>query len=259
MENRVYDSSFLGKWNACPKWTYWGYIKGLDLKEAPEARNFGFLFHEALALTLKGATEEEALKVFEEIPKFVSEKYSRERAGLFLRGYRKKWSEEPFEIEEVEVEFHVGLENGAIISGRIDVIGKWQGYIYVVDHKTAGSVGVSFFKQFLFPCLQMDTYSWACKKLKGECAGVIINGISTADKPKEERFQRQVFGRTAQEIERAEENLIIMVEEVERCLLEKKFPMRTSYCSMYGGCVFRALCQDEEVGMLSGRYEEKVG
>jgi len=86
------------------------------------------------------------------------------------------------------------------------------------------------------------------------CAGLVIDGIATCDNPRNERFQRQVFSRSAADLKAAEANFKLIVRDVELNLLLERFRMHTSFCGMYGGCHYRPLCQDEEVGMATGKF-----
>jgi hypothetical protein len=189
--------------------------------------------------------------------------------ATLLAGYNDKYQGEDLKTRQAEVEFIVPLPNGAYYTGKIDRIVEKQGKIYVFDTKTSGSMGQYFFAKYAYPHLQMDGYAWAVQQLVGECVGIIVDGISTADRPSGERYQRAEFYRTPEQLVEVEETIVAVVNEVEATLanlphfgeLEKKkgFLMRTTWCEQYGGCPYRELCAYGESDTTVARFMEQNG
>ena len=122
----------------------------------------------------------------------------------------------------------------------MDRIQKLTGQVYVDDHKTTKSLGLSFFNGFR-PHPQTDGYCYACRELVGSCNGAIINGISTAKQPKE-RFQRFISSRSDREIDVWKKDFTNWTDDIMRDYEKKEFKRNTTYCNRWGKCIFWELC-----------------
>jgi len=243
---RKYDSSCIQCWMDCPKQFYYRYIMKWEPKIEPAPLVFGRLFHDALYLWYTSKSAEECLAVFQAIPKTISdEKRTREHAEVIFKGYIKKYPTEPWTTRSLEVEFALDMPNGAMFTGRIDKIIEWEKSVYVLDHKTASQLGLTFFRSFR-PKFQIDGYCYACRELSGSCAGAVINGILVA-KAKVD-FARDISSRTVRELDSFPEQFTIWTDDMERGMLAKRFPMNTQQCNKYGECVYKELCVYGEDG-----------
>ncbi len=251
---RMFDSSGMRNFLNCPMLFYWCNVKGYRISDdAAPARYFGFIMHEVLERWYKKGDVQYALLALEQIPKsFEGTNWSKERGKAIFKLYVERYPKEPFEVlyggKGVETDFAIPMPNGAILTGRIDMVVKWNGVVYAWDHKTSSSIGKAFFRGAR-PNIQFDGYVYACREIVGECGGIIINGISTAIKP-QQRFGREVSERTEREMELYKVNFCRWVKEIETSIslqaahtsIRGAWMMSTDWCSQYGGCKYAELC-----------------
>ncbi len=249
---RIYDATALQTYLRCPKAFEYRWVRGIVPKKESEALLFGATFHKALTVWYTSHNLSQAKKVFEELPKFMEDELrTRDRGKALMEAYVKRWGDEPFKVRDIEVSFHLGMPGGSVFAGRMDMIVEWDGNVYVIDHKTGRSLGLSFFNS-LRPHLQFDGYSYACKELVGECRGVIVNGIQICKS--KIAFERKVSARSEEEMGVFAENFTLIVQDVERDILRKKFIRNTASCGLYGGCPYKELCVYGD-DKLSGNFK----
>ena len=258
VEEGVFNSSCLVDFMHCPRLFYYKWIRRLELKEEKPSLTFGKVFHEALLVWYQTGDRDEALKVFEKLPASIQDDYrTKEWGQAIFKEYVERYKSEPYRTLYLEKEFAVEIGERVLV-GTVDKIVDWNGQIYVVDHKTSSSVGLSFFNKFR-PNVQIDGYCYACRELLGSCSGAIINGISVAKAPKE-RFARDISSRSKEELERYAEVFSYWTGEIERCLREGKWVMNTTSCNRFGRCVFWELCvygEDERLVEWKFKQGEK--
>jgi hypothetical protein len=284
LKERTYDASCMSDYLHCPKLFYWRWVRGLVPKEEPAPLLFGKVFHDALFAWYKTGDKGLALKQFEQIPAIGigDDRRTREHGIVILEEYLGRWGTENWKVLTLEKEFKIEMSNqcktchgtgiitqnikplplmtikcpkcidgmalsGKSYAGRLDEVVEWNGQIYVVDHKTTSQLGSYFFKGFR-PNVQMDGYAFACRKLWGQCSGVVINGVSIAAKPKE-RFGRDVSTRTPEEIDRFAEQFELWTNEIENSINSKVWPLHYTACHNYGDCRYLELCLYGESGM----------
>lgn len=86
-------------------------------------------------------------------------------------------------VKAVEVPFEVPLTPDVTMTGRFDALVRKDGELYVLDHKTTGSIDERFRRQFLMSS-QLSGYVWAAEAVTGErVRGVIINAVEIARLP----------------------------------------------------------------------------
>jgi len=248
-KDRIYDASCISDYLHCPKLFYWRWVRGLVPKEEPAPLFFGRVMHEALKVWYETGDKGLALKEFDAIPAIGigDDRRTKEHGIVIFEEYLSRWGQESWEVLQLEKEFQLDMLNGKKYAGRLDEVVKWNGQIYVVDHKTTSQLGAYFFKGFR-PSVQMDGYSYACRKIWGQCSGVVINGISIAAKPKE-RFGRDVSVRTPDELDRFAVQFDLWTDMIEMSLSSKVFPMFYTACNNYGSCRYWDLCVYGETGM----------
>jgi hypothetical protein len=252
IQKREYDASCIADYLHCPKLFYWRWVRGLVPKEEPPALFFGRVFHEALLVWYKSGDRALAIKEFDAIPTvgIGDDRRTREHGQVIFDEYISRWGKESWEVLYLEKEFMIEMPNGKKYGGRLDEVVKWNDQIYVVDHKTTSQLGSYFFKGFR-PSVQMDGYAYACRKIWGQCSGIVINGISSAAKPKE-RFGRDVSVRTPDEIDRFEEQFEMWTNNIEQDYMNGRWPLYYTACNNYGQCMYWNLCVYGE-----GNVEEK--
>lgn len=256
IQERVYDASCISDYLCCPHLFYYQYVRGLVPTVEPPALLFGRVMHEALLVWYKTKDVVEAVRVFEQLPKDIGDdRRTKEHGEVILKEYVKRYKTEPYQVKQMEVEFCVDMGEGRMYAGRIDQIVEWNNNIFVKDHKTTSSLGLSFYRSFR-PSVQIDGYVYACRELCGQCSGAIINGISIAHNPKE-RFGRDVSSRTPQEVDRFREMFHHWCGGIETAILRKEFPMYYTHCNHWGQCVYWELCvYGEDERTIAQRYKE---
>lgn len=256
LNKRMYDSTVIQDYLKCPKLFEYRWVRRIALKEKKIALVFGSLFHSALLIWYTTHDLKKACLVFDELPKFASdETRTRERAIWLMEGYVERWKEEPYTIKELEISFHLAMPGGSIFAGRIDALVEWVRGIYVKDHKTARTLGLSFFRGFR-PNFQIDGYCYACKELMGSCTGAIINGIQVCKTKR--AYEKSISARTRHELEEFPRQYEVIIKEIEGCILNRNFHKNTTHCATYGGCPYSELCTYGDT-QLSGKFKvEKV-
>jgi len=258
VEGRIYSASLITDYLRCPRLFYYRWIRKLSPLIEPPPLTFGRLMHESLLHWYRTGNINEAIDVFKEWPKESSDTLrTRERAEVIMKEYVKRYGQEPYLIQQMEVDFCVDMGEGRMYVGRIDQIVEWDGQLFVKDHKTTSSLGLLFYRSFR-PSVQIDGYVYACRELCGGCSGAIINGISTANNPKE-RFGRSITSRTNGEIDRFREMFHLWCGLIEVSVVRKEFPMFYTSCNQFGQCLFWQLCvygEDERTVEMQYRKEE---
>jgi len=243
----------------CPRLAYYTWIRRLVSKEEKPALTFGKAFHEVLLEWYKNGNMEEAIKKFDLLPTVIADDHRTKEWGIAVfKEYVERYKTEVGKTLHLEVKFRVEIGK-RIYAGTIDRIEDWGGQIYVDDHKTTRSLGISFFENYR-PNPQIDGYCYACREIVGKCQGAIINGISVAKNPKD-RFMRFPSSRTDKEISRWEENFTDVTDSFMRDVERKHFPMSTVYCNRWGKCRFWPLCvYGEDEGYIEQNFKiEKKG
>jgi len=242
LEKRMYNSSCLNSYMGCPRLFYYEWIRKLKPKEVDPNMNFGSVWHEAMLEWYKTNDKEKALKVFGQLPTGINatDHKTKEWGESIFKQYVLRYPNEPSKTLHLEKVFRIAIGD-RLFGGRIDRIEEWGEHIYVDDHKTTSRLGASFFVKFR-PNVQIDGYCCACREIVGRCNGAIINGISTAMKPKD-RFQRFPSSRTDAEMDQFRKVFTDWTDDIERDVEKNYFPMKTNYCSYWGKkCKFWELC-----------------
>jgi len=253
IEKRMFNSSCISDYMGCPRLFYYSWIRKITTKEEKPSLTFGKVFHEVLLEWYKSGDVEKAIIQFDKIPSPpIGEHLTREWGTAVFKEYVERYKTEIGKTLHLEVKFRVEIGN-KIYAGTIDRIEDWGGQVYVDDHKTTKSLGLSFFEMYR-PHPQIDGYCYACREVVGKCQGAIINGISTAKNPKE-RFQRFPSSRTDKEMDRWVENFTDVTDEIVRDVERNHFPMSTTYCHRWGKCKFWEICvYGEEERMMEQNY-----
>jgi hypothetical protein len=144
---------------------------------------------------------------------------------------------------------HSTIENIHVYwTGRIDLVAKFDGLVWVVDHKTSSyGQGDSFFSQFKLS-QQMIGYHWAAQQLYNvEPVGVLINLIywrpPVASGSYRTEFERQRFPYPEWLVSEWKANTVVMVSDLVSCLVRSNFPRFYPQCvGKYGKCPYLDVC-----------------
>jgi len=240
-KKRMYSSSSISDVMGCPRLFYYNWVRNLEEKEESPPLVFGSVFHEVLKCWYKTNSQDEAIKLFKDIPSNIQDDFhTREFGEAIFKKYVMKYKVEPYKVLYLEKQFIVEIGE-RLYAGTVDEIAEWNGFTYIVDHKTTKSLGLSFFEGFR-PNPQIDGYCFACREVCGSCAGAIINGVSKAKNPKD-RFQRYTSSRTDREMDNWRTVFTDWTDIIEVYLKTEVWPMNTSYCyKWFKRCKYWALC-----------------
>lgn len=290
LKEKMFDSSCISDYMGCPRLFYYVWVRRLEMKEEKPALTFGKAFHEALAEWYRTGEEEKAIEKFAAIPTSIQDDSRTKELGVSIfKEYVKRYAKEVGKTLHLEVKFKVEIEGhcpycnsdefksieketeegdvqclkclrvytrGRLYAGTIDRIEEWNGQVYVDDHKTTKQLGLSFFENYR-PHPQMDGYAFACRELVGRCSGVIINGISVAQNPKD-RFLRFASSRTEAEIEGWRETFTDVTDDILRDVERGHWRKSTVYCNRWGKCRFWQLCvYGEDEGYVKQNFNVK--
>ena len=109
-------------------------------------------------------------------------------ATAMMKGYAARYTEESFEVVELEKEFSGEIINPAtgatsrsfILSGKVDGIVKEGSEYFLLEHKTASNIDSGYLER-LWTDFQIILYSWYIEKTLGiRIAGVIYNILCKA-------------------------------------------------------------------------------
>ncbi len=171
---------------------------------------------------------------------------------------------ESIEVIAIEKPFAVPLDptNPDILYvGRLDKVFKWQGRIWVGEHKTTtmGSGKSGFYSGFVesfSPNSQVDGYIHAAHMLYGdEVKGVLVDAAlvngACQDKFMFIPVERQTamlnawLFDTHEEMHKVQHNIDLLEQHDKDNLADflPAFPKNTTACTMYGSCTYMDLCK----------------
>jgi hypothetical protein len=144
-----------------------------------------------------------------------------------------------------------------LYTGRTDAIMNFAGGCYVVDEKTASSLGPSWSRQWEMRA-QFTGYSWACREVGVPVEGTIIRGVSIL-KTKYDT-QQAITYRAPWEIDRWLDQTCRDVERLIRMWQDGHYDFALDHaCAEYGGCSMLQICKSPDPeSWLSMYFEPRV-
>jgi hypothetical protein len=149
-----------------------------------------------------------------------------------------------FEIDEAPKDY-INDEHGHrpkyLLCGHLDKIVRYNGDLFVMDHKTTTTTPGSYYFDGFSPNNQMSLYTLASQViLSAPIKGVIIDAIQICVGFTD--FHRGVTHRTPDQLEEWLETTKHWLRYAERLAMDGEWPMNDTACGMYGGCEFRGVC-----------------
>lgn len=131
-------------------------------------------------------------------------------------------------------------------TGRIDMIVRMDGLLWVLDHKTTQMMGPQFFEDFKLSN-QTVGYAWAAQQIMElPIAGLILNALCVRKPTKTgtpTEFERRRFLYDQEQIHEWHENMLVLVSDFIHHLARGYFPMETKWCfGKYGRCQYHDVC-----------------
>lgn len=262
--NKCYDYSMLSCFQACKRKFYFRYVRHLVGTKRQTALEFGTSIHAALEVWSSTQSVDQALKAFDtswaeaggDAPD--DAKRTKAMADKVLKGYFKKYAQEPFEIVSTETPFEINMGNYMYI-GRMDKVIKWDDVIGPMDHKTSSSLGYSTFDQYN-PNMQVDGYIYACQKCLDPNAYMALMDVILIAKTKQE-YARSKETRSQEQIDAFPQLFLEVIAEIEQAEKTGKYTPCYGQCSNYGNCPYRMLCTESPKvweDLIAGYFKEEV-
>lgn len=250
-----FDYTMMSTYQICQRRYYYRHVEGLVPKRRATPLEFGGWIHKALDEWFVSKDPDKAVEVFNSGYKEdleADDKRTNKLGEWIIRNYHETYKDQPMELVAGEREFTQKLPNGNNLIGRIDKIVKWNGGLWLMDHKTTSSLGAQFFKM-AEPNMQFTGYAWAAKQLGYEVIGVLLDAVLVAkgllNSSQRARltpcarydvylnqWQFDEFLNTVGQVQ----GDIRLSEESGRWLPNH------SMCTYYGECPYRKLCMEEE-------------
>lgn len=142
-----------------------------------------------------------------------------------------------------------------LYTGRADMIANFAGGVYIVDEKTASSLGPSWSRQWEMRG-QFTGYQWAARQAGIHTEGTIIRGVSIL-KTKYDT-QQAITYRAPWEIDRWLEQTCRDIKRLQKMWEEGWYDFGIDgACVEYGGCTFTRVCKSQDPESWLPMYFEK--
>ncbi len=160
---------------------------------------------------------------------------------------------------------YIGTLN-VVWTGKIDLVYRYNGGLYIMDHKTTSMMGPSFFQDFEL-AHQMHGYSWAVETILGQpVAGYVINALATR-KPtktgKSMEFERKAYQLSRSHLQEWQSDALHIVSDFIEMVRRGYLPKHTKWCcGKYGTCQFHKVCtlspEQRPLMLHSGEFVENT-
>ena len=178
--------------------------------------------------------------------------------------YMDKFKDDPYKTVAlggegaIELRFELALPDRPWrISGRLDRLAQNNG-IWIGDRKTTKkTLNARYFTAFM-PGIQFPTYIWAGKRLGWEPKGVLVEACQTLVSGC--RWERQQIEIWDANIEEFEQNILYMVDAIDRAWESGFWPRNYEACNLYGGCNLKNVCNAmpaQRIRYLQDKFEQR--
>lgn len=266
----VIDWSMASAFQTCERKFFWRYVLDLQGKRKATALLLGAAVHKGLEVYYSSKKDEtKALMAYfqyakqiglsetvEEARAFDEDEKGRsiELGALILVDYFEYYEMDTISVLETEIGVSIILIPGKLVyAGKIDGICEYGNQIYVLEHKTTGSLGYSFYDR-LGLSAQISGYAAGINTITDyKCKGAVVNALVTTgvlQYPKGlsryeamgKRFGRLPVTRTPAELDRDMNNMTRIGLRIIHSLQENEFLMNTSSC-----CDFNRVCEYQQI------------
>ena len=260
----VWDATSLSSAQTCPRKFYYQHVKHWQPKADSIHLVFGGLFARAVEEFFLTATKPDFdyEKTLETIvrgalvdsfdhPSFVGES-TKTRTNLiraivdYLDTYfkidfpRLHWEDG---VPSVEKNFKLDLEDGLVLTGRIDRVLEDDFGIQIVDQKTTKGVPRADYFKLYTPNTQVSCYLFAGRTIFSkpvrtfiiDAVGITKTGAS---------FARGIISRTQSQLDEWIDGVRSLIRQIHTYepAVEKSFPQNPAACGYFSGCQFREVC-----------------
>ncbi|MCO6439009.1 MAG: PD-(D/E)XK nuclease family protein [Phycisphaerae bacterium] len=182
--------SALNTFRNCPRKYKHRYIDQLQGRERADTLAFGSLIHAALETWYRATDDADRLwTILDDLdrayPNRAGDPHAKrtwQLARAMVSGYAARYPQEDFEVVEVEKVFQAEIRNPDtgrpsqtfVMAGKVDGIVRLDGELYLLEHKTAGSIDANYLDK-LWTDTQIALYSHYLRELGSPIVGVIYN------------------------------------------------------------------------------------
>ncbi len=239
----------------CPQKYYIKFILGLQ-KASVDTTNidirFGQTVHSGLELFYKEKSKEDITKTFDDFIDVEGEESKTKANGIellnaYIEHYKNK--DKDMQILDVETKDSYSIDDITYIV-KVDTIIKLNDNIYVLEHKTAKNIAYNYFDKFS-PNMQMTGYTEYVRQKYGQCSGILLNVLQSANRKRAYKgepagfhckFQREIVNRNPQQLDDFKENIKKIAKFLEVCKLHNSWFKNENSCHKFRGCQYKELC-----------------
>ncbi len=254
---RIWDFTTIDTFQTCRRKYYWFAVRHLQTKTKSNALLFGGAIHDALDTHYGEKNMPKAIANFKETYKDREGDDLRTVANgvKLLEHYAVVYEKEPFEVlgkPETGFVYPIGE---IMYGGRMDLPVRWDGPIWIVEHKTASVIRAAYFRQFDLE-KQVTGYILAAEAFTGEkVMGCLINALepwkelkrpTAKSKKPEDHFVRYPVTRSQMLKDRFKLNVQRLVRDILWCEKNNEFyeAEKKEACFYYNyDCPYKMLCQ----------------
>ena len=259
---KIWDSSSLSTFSACPRAYNLSNLLGYKLKLYAPVTGFGSAVHDGFEVLDKGKHEGKSKdETVNKAVAFIIKEYGKDLSqaedkarGLEAAMRAIVWRAEEYWEDNLKIatmpngapcleqRFEVPFgERGHRFSGRIDKIVELDNRLYLCDTKTTkASLTDLYFRNFQ-PNNQIYAYIWAARFVLGlNIAGFIIDAVQTGVHFC--RFNRNIFNVSKESIIEWYNDAQYHISLSDAYADNQWYPANFTSCGNYGGCKFREVC-----------------
>lgn len=255
MQRDEFDYSCMSTYQTCQRKYLFRHVLGYDPKKQAMAPSFGTGIHKALDSWFKDKDVEKAVKAFKD--SFVEDleiddKRTHKMGEWIVGNYHERYKDQTWELVHSEFAFTVDLPNGKKLIGRIDKIIKWDGCLWVVDHKTTSSLGPQYFKMSE-PSLQFPGYAWAARKMGYDVKGVVVDALLVAKGLLDSSSRGRLTPLARYDVDVTEyalqqwlQTAMDIQEDITISQKSERWVPNFDACTYYGECPYRRVCLEKK-------------
>jgi hypothetical protein len=233
----ILRSSMVRDIKTCLAKAAYKYVLGIvPLSKGKGIRNdldFGKLMHFSIE-TYHTEGYDKAVRVIEDTIFHETKRKNKHVAKVLLQKYTEKTTVEMISLEK-PFRFKIGSHTW---EGRFDGIGRFNGKLWVIEHKTTNP----FYLQTK-PNDQFIAYWLGAKVYYRQVSGVLINNLDC------DKLEVNIIPVTFSDVEKDEwiDEMKMTAEHYKRCLTKGIFPRNEASCYMYNSmCPYLPLCSEPE-------------
>lgn len=279
----VWDSTIRAAWSKCE--TYYNYAYMLHLRKPGAGIHLHFgaciakglettrkaFFEQALSIEQARSAGAEAILLAWGDPSEV-EQHERKNIGNCLMAHDAYFNEYPLDADLVQphrigdkygIEMNFGVpipgtrhpvtNDPIVYAGRFDLLGDFNNAVFVVDEKTATSLGTSWRNNWRLRS-QFTGYCWGASQYGIPVQGAIVRGIGILKNAI--TFEQAIVARPQWMIDRWLDQVRLDISNAIRAWESGIYSLNLDDgCTSYGGCPYLELCESREPARWYGTYE----